>query len=75
MTARLDRPKGATRALVIVPTYNERENLPTLVDKLLQHPDVAVMVVVIAIVGLFTLMPLARALGRSETVPKATAVT
>jgi dolichol-phosphate mannosyltransferase len=33
------------RALVIVPTYNERENLPGLVDQLLQHPEVRVMVV------------------------------
>jgi bile acid:Na+ symporter, BASS family len=37
-------------------------------------PNVVVMVVVIAIVGLFTLMPLARALGRSVTVPKAAQV-
>jgi dolichol-phosphate mannosyltransferase len=33
------------RALVIVPTYNERENLAELVDRLLQHPNVHVMVV------------------------------
>jgi dolichol-phosphate mannosyltransferase len=32
-------------ALVIVPTLNERENLPVLVKGLMQHPDVAVMVV------------------------------
>src|SRR5205809_841412 len=34
-------------------------------------PNVAVMVVVIAIVGLFTLMPLARTLGRAGQAPKA----
>ena len=33
------------RALVIVPTYNERENLPALIDGLLVHPEVRVMVV------------------------------
>ena len=33
------------RALVIVPTYNERDNLPELIDRLLQHPNVRVMVV------------------------------
>jgi len=31
--------------LVIVPTLNERENLPVLVSGLMQHPDVAVMIV------------------------------
>ena len=35
---------GST-ALVIVPTYNERANLPVLVDGLLQHPNVRVLVV------------------------------
>ena len=33
------------QALVIVPTYNERENLPVLVEALMQHPNVRVMVV------------------------------
>ena len=33
------------RALVIVPTYNERENLPVLVNQLMQHADVRVLVV------------------------------
>ena len=33
------------RALVIVPTYNERENLPVLVAQLMQQPNVSVMVV------------------------------
>jgi dolichol-phosphate mannosyltransferase len=33
------------RALVIVPTYNERDNLPELIDRLLHHPNVRVMVV------------------------------
>ena len=32
-------------ALVIVPTYNERENLPVLVEALMQQPNVRVMVV------------------------------
>ena len=35
----------APQALVIVPTYNERENLPALIDELLRHPNVRVMVV------------------------------
>jgi dolichol-phosphate mannosyltransferase len=35
----------APQALVIVPTYNERENLPVLIDELLRHPNVRVMVV------------------------------
>ena len=35
----------APQALVIVPTYNERENLPSLIDALLRHPNVRVMVV------------------------------
>jgi dolichol-phosphate mannosyltransferase len=34
-----------TRALVIVPTYNERPNLPVLVAGLLRHPEVRVLVV------------------------------
>jgi dolichol-phosphate mannosyltransferase len=32
-------------ALVVVPTYNERENLPILVAGLLEHPNVRVLVV------------------------------
>lgn len=36
---------SAPTALVIVPTYNERANLPVLVAGLLQHPSVRVMVV------------------------------
>jgi dolichol-phosphate mannosyltransferase len=32
-------------ALVIVPTYNERANLPVLVDSVMQHTDVRLMVV------------------------------
>jgi dolichol-phosphate mannosyltransferase len=35
----------STTALVIVPTYNERGNLPTLVDGLMLHPNVRVMIV------------------------------
>ena len=34
-----------TSALVIVPTYNERDNLPILVGQLLLHPNVTVLVV------------------------------
>jgi dolichol-phosphate mannosyltransferase len=33
------------RVLVIVPTYNERENLPVLVEGLMRHPQVRVLVV------------------------------
>jgi len=33
------------RALVIVPTYNERDNLPVLVEALMRYPNVRVMVV------------------------------
>jgi dolichol-phosphate mannosyltransferase len=33
------------RALVIVPTYNENENLPLLVEGLMQHADVNLLVV------------------------------
>jgi dolichol-phosphate mannosyltransferase len=33
------------QALVIVPTYNERENLPVLVEALMRQPNVRVMVV------------------------------
>jgi len=40
-SARREQP----RALVIVPTYNERDNLPLLVAGLLQHPNVRVLVV------------------------------
>jgi dolichol-phosphate mannosyltransferase len=35
----------STTALVIVPTYNERGNLPTLVEGLMQHANVRVMIV------------------------------
>jgi dolichol-phosphate mannosyltransferase len=33
------------RVLVIVPTYNERDNLPTLVEGLLGHPNVRMLIV------------------------------
>jgi dolichol-phosphate mannosyltransferase len=33
------------RALVITPTYNERDNLPVLIAALMRQPDVAVLVV------------------------------
>jgi len=33
------------RAIVVVPTYNERENLPVLVDGLMKHENVRVLVV------------------------------
>jgi dolichol-phosphate mannosyltransferase len=35
----------STRAIVVVPTYNERGNLPTLVAALLQHPGLRLLVV------------------------------
>lgn len=35
----------APRVLVIIPTYNERENLPVLVRAVLEHPHFQVMVV------------------------------
>jgi dolichol-phosphate mannosyltransferase len=34
-----------TNALVIIPTYNERENIPPLVEALMQHDGVRVLVV------------------------------
>ena len=34
-----------TRTWIVVPTYNERDNLPALVDVLLRLPDVSVLVV------------------------------
>jgi dolichol-phosphate mannosyltransferase len=33
------------QALVIVPTYNERQNLPLLTDQLMRHPNVRLLVV------------------------------
>src|SRR5205814_770783 len=39
----LQRTKVMTSVLVIVPTYNERSNVPTLVSGLLQHADVRVL--------------------------------
>jgi dolichol-phosphate mannosyltransferase len=33
------------RALVIIPTYNERLNLPVLIASLMQHPEVRILVV------------------------------
>ena len=41
----LRQASGQARALVIVPTYNERENLPVLVDELMRQPNVRVLVV------------------------------
>jgi dolichol-phosphate mannosyltransferase len=38
-------PAAAPRALVVVPTYNERENLPELVERLMRHAAVRVLVV------------------------------
>ena len=32
------------RPWIVVPTYNERENLPALLDVLLRLPDVCVLV-------------------------------
>ena len=36
---------GAPTALVVVPTYNERENLPLLVAGLMKHPNVRLLIV------------------------------
>jgi dolichol-phosphate mannosyltransferase len=33
------------KALVLLPTYNERDNLPRIVREILTHPDVSVMVI------------------------------
>jgi dolichol-phosphate mannosyltransferase len=38
-------PTAALNALVVVPTYNERENLPLLVAGLMQHANVRLLVV------------------------------
>ena len=43
---RADEPDTAARTLVVVPTYNERENLERFVGRLLgEHPDLGVLVV------------------------------
>jgi dolichol-phosphate mannosyltransferase len=39
------RERTGRRALVIVPTFNERQNLPVLVDGLMTQPNVCVLVV------------------------------
>src|SRR5206468_32768 len=36
---------AAMNALVIIPTYNERENIPPLLERLLEHDGVRVLVV------------------------------
>jgi len=36
---------ASATALVVVPTYNERENLPLLIAGLMQHPNVRVLIV------------------------------
>jgi dolichol-phosphate mannosyltransferase len=36
---------GAPQALVVIPTYNERDNLPLVVAALMGHPNVRVLVV------------------------------
>ena len=36
---------AAPRALVVVPTYNERENLPVLAEGLLRHDNVRILIV------------------------------
>jgi len=38
-------PSPSPATLVVVPTYNERDNLPLLVAGLMQHPNVRVLVV------------------------------
>ena len=37
--------KLARTALVVVPTFNERENLPVLITALMAYPEVSVLVV------------------------------
>jgi dolichol-phosphate mannosyltransferase len=34
-----------TSALVIIPTYNERENIPALLPRVLEHPELSILVV------------------------------
>lgn len=36
---------SAMTALVLIPTYNERENLPVIVERVLQHDNVRVLVI------------------------------
>src|SRR4029078_9091525 len=46
MTARAEASPGAERALVIVPTYNERENIARIIERVLaQDPRLEVLVV------------------------------
>src|SRR5206468_10125038 len=40
-----EAPRMNASTLVVVPTYNERANLPVLVAGLMQHPNVRVLVV------------------------------
>jgi dolichol-phosphate mannosyltransferase len=40
-----DKGRPARTALVVVPTFNERENLPVLVTALMAYPEVSVLVV------------------------------
>src|SRR5262245_45677106 len=47
-TSTIGRPDVSTKlaaALVIVPTYNERDNLPIVVDGLMAHENVRLMIV------------------------------
>ena len=43
MTAETRKPSRT--ALVVVPTFNERENLPVLITALMAYPEVSVLVV------------------------------
>ena len=38
-------PDAGLQALVVVPTYNERDNLPALLEGLLQTPSLGVLIV------------------------------
>lgn len=44
LTGAVDRPLR-TDSLVIIPTYNERENIPDLLPQILAHPRLSVLVV------------------------------
>ena len=41
----VDKPSGRNHALVCLPTYNERENLPSLIDELLATAPVDILVI------------------------------
>jgi BASS family bile acid:Na+ symporter len=71
----LGGPAGDTRSVLGLGTAQRNIAAALVVaNQSFDDPNVAVMVVVIAIVGLFTLMPLARILGRSVAATSVTPV-